>query len=206
MDDVLFLLVKKGAMDSPVRLSTTAAGVLLGMSQQNASRRLRLLERDGLITCGKAGLEIAASGKALVLNEYKTLGAALRKTKPKRILLRGVVVDGFGEGRYYVEKYSSRLKKILGGKPYPGTLNVKIDAESIGARSELDKLPPIVVDGFEDGGRQYGTLNVYRCVVGNENAVIVIPARTHHTAEIVEVVAVKRLKKSVGDNVSINVE
>jgi riboflavin kinase len=203
MDEVLFLLVKEGALTKPVRLSTISIGSLLNMSQQNASRRLRQLLQDGLVSKSGQGLLITTIGKQQVLNEYETLGEALGKKQVKKLRLGGVVVKGLGEGSFYVSKYSSRLQKLLGKKPYPGTLNVELDEKSKRQRMGLDVLPHHEVGGFEDGGRQYGALKIYHCFIGTEKVAILVPARTHHPTNIIEIVATKRLKKQVGDRVVV---
>ncbi|MDD5760413.1 MAG: DUF120 domain-containing protein [Desulfobulbaceae bacterium] len=206
MDEILFLLLKEGIFRTPLKIGTVRIGSLLKMSQQNASRRVRLLEQGGMITRTKSGLELTASGRAAIMEEYRTFSLILGKNKKDRIELKGVVVKGFGEGRYYVEKYSKLLKGILGKRPYPGTLNIRLDAESTNARQGLDGLTPLKIEGFEENGRQYGALNLYRCSVGAETAAVVVPARTHHNSDTIEVVAVKRLKKSVGDRVAVVIE
>ncbi|MBI2583154.1 MAG: DUF120 domain-containing protein [Candidatus Aenigmarchaeota archaeon] len=43
------------------------------------------------------------------------------------VRLRGKVISGTGRGKELVERYEPRLRHILGCKPFPGTLNVKLE-------------------------------------------------------------------------------
>ena len=46
-----------------------------------------------------------------------------------RVLIKGKVISGMGEGRYYTEQdgYIQQFKEKLGFIPFPGTLNVEIE-------------------------------------------------------------------------------
>jgi riboflavin kinase len=107
------------------------------------------------------------------------------------IVIKGHVVTGLGEGAYYVDVYSSKFKSALGFKPYLGTLNVKIvDEESSKAISRMKNTTPLVLTGFSHKGRTFGDVICYRVKVNKKiEAAIVIAQRTHHSDEILEVVA-----------------
>jgi riboflavin kinase len=107
------------------------------------------------------------------------------------IVIDGQIVTGLGEGAYYIEVYSSKLRNALGFKPHLGTLNVKVNNdESRKAVSRMKNSPPLVLKGFRHKGRTFGDVICYRVKVNDEiEAAIVIAQRTHHSDEILEVVA-----------------
>ena len=107
------------------------------------------------------------------------------------IVIRGHVVTGLGEGAYYVDVYSSKIQSALGFKPHLGTLNVKIvDEESRKAISRMKNTTPLVLSGFSHKGRTFGDVICYRVKMNKKiEAAIVIAQRTHHSDEILEVVA-----------------
>ncbi len=197
MDEILLVLMKRKAHTAPVRISTTEIGAILGMSQQNASRRILYLEREGKIIKKDGKILITKTGMEEVADLYSILKGIFEK-RTETLELNGDIVDGLGEGKYYVQKYSKKIKEKLGIGPYPGTLNIKLDKESLLKRQLLREIEPIIIDGFEESGRKYGGLFAYRCEINGYDAAIVIPLRTHHGSEILELIADKRLKEKLG--------
>jgi riboflavin kinase len=207
-DDVLLFLIKKNAHKRLLRISTAELGSALGMSQQNASRRLIKLEKDGKIERKGSEVRITKAG----LDEIKTLYFDLKKIleeKETKLEFEGTIVEGLHEGAYYVKKYATRIKKALGFEPFPGTLNIKLDSVSIEKRAQLMALDPIIIKGFRKGGRSFGDIFAYRCKICGVDGAVIIPLRTHHDISILEIISEKNLlracKKTIGEKVRVSI-
>jgi len=197
MDGILILLLRKGAHLKPVKMTTTDIGAAQGMSQQNASRRLKELEGEGYIERSDEG--IALTKKAV--DELSGLHATLRSAfKGEKLALGGVIVKGLGEGRFYLslEGYRKQIKQKLGFAPFPGTLNVRVDRKDLRKRQQLRRMEPVLIPGFRNGERTYGDLFAYRCGLGGLECAIIIPLRTHHGPDVIEIISASDIKKSLG--------
>ena len=66
-----------------------------------------------------------------------------------------IIVRGLGEGTYFMsmQHYQKEIKKRLGFKAYPGTLNLKIDAKKV---SLLNNFKQIKINGFKQKNKTYG--------------------------------------------------
>ncbi len=207
MDEVLFLLAKKGALHAPVRLTTSEIGAMLGMSQQNASVRLRALEKSGLIE-KDGGLGITRKGEAELRNAYQQLKKAF---EGRSITLRGKLVEGLRQGRFYMSlpQYREEIEKKLGFIPYPGTLNLEIPPDFIEKRLELRSRRPVKISGFSLKGRTYGPIDAYRCIVGGLDGAVIFPRRSQHGLSVIEVIApvylIGELKLKNGSELEVEV-
>lgn len=198
MDEILIFLLKQGAHRAPFRISTTAIGNELSMSQQNASRRMILLEREGAVKRGSAGITITDSGLS-VLNEFHNELKNALEGKDEKLEFTGTVVDGLGEGEYYIKKYAKKLKENIGYTPYFGTLNVKLGPEEMQKRSSLRLIEPIIINDFEEDGRKFGGLFLYKCKINDIEGAIIIPMRTHHGMDVLEIVSKEKLREKLGN-------
>ncbi|MEW6748170.1 MAG: DUF120 domain-containing protein [Candidatus Micrarchaeota archaeon] len=206
MDEVLILLLRKEAHIRPAMLTTTEVGKLTGMSQQNASRKLAALEEAGHIQRSKEGIMLTSKA----CDELGELYSSLKKAfGDRRLEIEGVISKGLGEGGYYVslEGYQSQMKEKLGFRPYPGTLNINIGEAQRWKRQHLLQGEPIVITGFKGKERSYGDLFAYKCAMDGEPCAIIIPLRTHHGADTLELICPfnvkKRLGKGEGDRVKV---
>ena len=193
MDEVLFFLLKKGGNRKSLRITTAELGRALGMSQQNASRRLKLLSEEELIE-RKKGIRITPSGMKRVREHYSTLKKALEGSN---INFSGKVVDGFGKGKYYLSLpgYKKEITDKLGFEPYPGTLNLKLG--DIEIRSRILKQEPVIINGFRTRERTFGDLFAYPCTIENLDAAIVFPLRSNHPPDVIEIIADMELRKAL---------
>jgi len=198
MDEILIFLLKQGAHRAPFRISTTVIGKELDMSQQNASRRMILLEREGAIKRSSTGLTITESGLR-TLNEFHNELKNALEWKVERLEFTGTVIDGLGEGEYYIKKYAKKLKENLGYIPYFGTLNVKLGPGEMQKRSRLRLIEPIIIEDFEEDGRKFGGLFLYKCRIKDIEGAIVIPMRTHHGMDVLEIVSKEKLREKLGN-------
>ncbi|MDD5337218.1 MAG: CTP-dependent riboflavin kinase [Candidatus ainarchaeum sp.] len=198
MDEILIALARKGAHRSPVKLTTLELGTLLGMSQQNASRRLRELEKHGLISRSSHGLSLTPAGLESVREVYHGLKSAFESKSHK---ISGTICSGFGEGRYYLSfpEYKRQIAEKFGFMPYEGTLNLNLSEEQLAVKSAFVKnSEPVIIQGFKSKDRTFGDLFAYPCTVDGVKSALIIPARTHHPPGIIEIVAPFNLKKHLG--------
>ncbi len=119
-----------------------------------------------------------------------------KKTKNPR--LSGTLKSGLGEGRYYVSRpfYLKHFKKLLGFKPFFGTLNLEVDETRL--KSFLASINPLTVPGFETDERSFGKIRVFPVLVeGKQKAALVFPERTNHPKNEVELIAPLNLRKKL---------
>ncbi len=198
----LYSLANKGAIHNKAVLTTSELGELMNVSQQTASRRIALCVEEGYLlrihTADGMLLQITSSGRDELLRVFSNLEAAFTPI-PDDIIIEGRLVTGLGEGAYYVDVYASKLREALGFKPHLGTLNVKvIDDDSRRAIGRMKNTPPLVVSGFRHKGRTFGDVICYRVKVNNEiEAAVVMAQRTHHSEDILEVVAPVDIRKTL---------
>ncbi|MFW9962989.1 MAG: DUF120 domain-containing protein [Candidatus Sifarchaeia archaeon] len=199
----LYALANKGAIHGKTTITTGELGEILNVSQQTASRRITQCVGQGYLsrihTAEGMLLQITNKGRDELLYVLSNLEIAFAPPEDE-IVIEGSVVTGLGEGAYYVEVYSSKLKAALGFKPHLGTLNVKIaDDDSRKAIGRMKNTPPLVVSGFTHKGRTFGDVICYRVKVNRKiEAAVVIAQRTHHSEEILEVVAPINIRDALG--------
>ena len=198
----LYSLANKGAIHSKTTITTRELGEILNVSQQTASRRIAQCVEQGYLsrvhTADGMLIQISDKGREELLYVLSNLEIAF--TPPEdEILIKGSIVTGLGEGAYYVDVYASKLKAALGFKPHLGTLNVKIaDDESRKAIGRMKNTPPLVLSGFTHKGRTFGDVICYRVKVnGKIEATVVIAQRTHHSEDILEIIAPVNIRKSL---------
>ena len=202
-----------GAIDREIPLSSFQLSKIIGCSQQSASRYLIDMEKRGYIErkigIKKQRIKITEKGKGVLEKEYLDYKRIF--SKEKRILLRGRVVSGLGEGKYYtnVEGYTKQFIKKLGFKPVPGTLNVRISREHTERLKELLEFEGIEIKGFSTKDRSFGGAKCFRAKINNEEAIAILPIRSHYT-DILEFIAPYKLRERLnlkdGDPVSIVID
>ncbi len=197
MNELLLFLLKKGGNTKPITISTTELGDALNMSQQNASRLMIELEHEGKIARDKRGVMITKTGMEEILAVYGTMKHAL---EGKKMTIKGEIVLGLGEGGYYIslEGYKKQFREKLGFEPFPGTLNLKLNKEQEEKRLMLREMEPIIIEGWKTPDRSFGDLFAYKCKIDNIEGAIVIPVRTHHGTEVLELVSSVNIKKKLG--------
>ena len=190
----LYSLANKGAIHSKTTITTRELGEILNVSQQTASRRIAQCVEQGYLnrvhTADGMLLQISDKGSEELLQVLSNLEIVF--TPPEyEIVIEGSIITGLGEGAYYIEVYSSKLKDALGFRPHLGTLNVKIsDDESRKAIGRMKNTPPLVLSGFTHKGRTFGDVICYRVKINQRiEGAVVIAQRTHHSEEILEIVA-----------------
>ncbi len=213
----LLKLAEMGAHKRTAKISTEYLSEKLGTSQQTASRYLIELERKRWIkrdiTHEGCLIKIDAEGIAELQKLHNNLKLLLETTSPPTLTLEGTVFTGLGEGAYYVTKdhYHKQFIEKLGFNPYPGTLNLKLASEyDIKARTELEAYPAIIVEGFKNEDRTFGTVKCYLVLVDNKiKGALLTAMRTHYDISVLEIIAPvclrKRLELKDGQKVKVEV-
>jgi riboflavin kinase len=170
------------------------------VSQQTISNQLRRLEKQELIfrspSYSGTVVGLTAAGRGL-LSEFKE---RIEKLTERSDTLVGKAFTGLGEGRFYTEKmpYKSQFVKKLGIKPYPGTLNLKVDPDE--KMKFLQDATPIRVVGFKNENRTYGAISCHNIYITDMKditdmkAALIIPERSHYSDDTVEVISAENLR------------
>jgi riboflavin kinase len=212
-------LALAGAYGDRARLSCSDLGERLDVSTQTVSRRLQCLEEAGLVEremVSDGQLVTATPGGEQVLSAEYADYRRIFETDPG-VDLEGTVTSGMGEGRHYITLpgYMEQFRERLEYEPFAGTLNVELDEESVRARSGLDGLDPVVIDGWEGEDRTYGPAYCWpaRVAAGDQNyesTHVIAPERTHHGRDQLELIAPVKLRDELdladGDRVRVHVE
>jgi riboflavin kinase len=100
-----------------------------------------------------------------------------------RVLFKGKVISGLGEGRYYTEQsgYVEQFKEKLGFIPYPGTLNVEIEYIERNKLRLLKDNRSIHINEFKTKNRTFGGVKCFRAMINNIEGAIVLPIRSHYS-------------------------
>ena len=138
---------------------------------------------------------VTKAGEEHLRREYAEY-SKIFKQKNERYVLTGTVTSGVGEGRYYmsIPHYQEQFEKLCGFIPYPGTLNVKLNPQSVLVRKRMDALEWTIVPGFKDEHRMFGEARCIKCAISGIPCAIVVPGRTHHPDEIIEVISGTQLR------------
>lgn len=208
-----------GGVDGERKVSCAALGERLDASSQTASRRLQRLEAAGLIerevVADGQWVSLTTAGKSRLREEYADYRRLFEDDAA--LALAGSVTAGAGEGRHYISLpgYNRQFAERLGYEPYPGTLNVELDEESSRSRSELAAVEGIPIDEWEDEERTYGSATCYVATLeadaGSVEPVhVIVPDRTHHDEDQIEVIAPQMLRDELGladgDRVVVEIE
>lgn len=195
--DMLMYITKKAGVFKALETSTIKAAKELKTSQQTVSRKLRDMEKLGLVkrTATQKGLlvQLDANGREFLKQHFADLGSIFAEKEE----ITGIITKGIGEGRYYVSLpgYQEQFKEKLGFKAYPGTLNVRVKRPE--ALEFISSLEPITIDGFETKDRTFGKLTGYKIRINNVEGAIIIPERARHEEDIIEIIAPVNLKQKL---------
>ena len=208
----------RGGLSEPVKVSCAALGDRLDASSQTASRRLQRLEAADLIERDVVSdgqwVSVTVAGERRLRGEYADYRRLFEGEAG--LSLSGVVTSGMGEGRHYIQLpgYHEQFVDRLGYEPFAGTLNVELSEASLRARAGLDSVEGVPIDGWEDDERTFGPATCYAATVeadgeSVETAHVIVPERTHHDEEQLEIVAPAKLRDELGladgDGVTVRV-
>jgi riboflavin kinase len=211
--DILSLkkLALLGAHQKPLELSSVEFATHIDSSQQTAARKLKALEDENLIVRNISPdgqvISITKNGIDLLqmeLNDYQGIFSGNGNLK----ILNGKIITGIGEGQYYIalDGYRTQFIEKLGFDPYPGTLNVRLDTNSIDIRKKIT--PGIRILGFTDQNRTFGKGSCFKVRISDIDGAVITPERTHYPEDIIEIIAPVNLRERLDlkDGTNINVE
>ncbi len=205
---LLFSLLKAGAHERHVRVSTGELASLLGVSQQTASRWLIRAQLEGFVERDLNGLRLTGKSLAELRALCETLEAALESRKSLKV--RGTVITGMKEGKYYVPlpEYNRQFKDKLGIRPFPGTLNLRI--QDMEAKLILADRRGVVIEGFQHQGRFLGAIKCFPSVINKKlKGFTILPSRSHYGLDVLEVISRVNLRKALrlkdGDTVEVSI-
>ncbi|MEM2882215.1 MAG: DUF120 domain-containing protein [Candidatus Bathyarchaeia archaeon] len=196
------LSAKAGADGALV--TTRELAKLIGVSQQSASRYLIELEGLGLIHRSREPegemIRIAEEGSRRLAEIYAILRGFFERPEAE-LIFEGRLFTGLGEGAYYVsqEGYRRQFIERLGFDPYPGTLNLRLDRKSRSRRPLLDRIDPIMIEGFANGSRGFGPVKCFKAIVADRiEGAVLVAMRSHYGEDVIELIAPVGLREALG--------
>lgn len=190
-----------GAIHNRIELSSHELAERLQTSQQTASRYLLELDTQQLITrelgVKKQLIQITSVGADSLEHEYMAYKQIFDLTT--KILFKGKVISGMGEGKYYTGQkgYANQFEKRLGFKAYPGTLNVEIEYIERNKIRLLRSYGGIQIDEFQAENRTFGGVICFKATINGKKGAIVLPKRSHY-ATILECISPDNLRETLG--------
>ena len=199
-----------GAIKNKIEISSFELAKQLESSQQTASRYLVELDKKGMIKrelgIKKQLIMVTGLGEEKLQEEHLQYKQIFELTD--RIILKGKVLSGLGEGRYYTEQdgYVEQFREKLGFVPYPGTLNVEIEYVERNKLRLLKNSKAINIDEFKTKNRTFGSVRCFRAKINVSDGAIVLPMRTHYS-NVLEFISKDHLRNTLnikdGDEVKI---
>lgn len=196
----------RGGLREPVKVSCSALGEQLDASSQTASRRLQRLDEAGLldrdVVSDGQWVSVTDRGERRLRTEYADYRRLFEDGTG--LTLTGSVTGGMGEGRHYIslEGYMSQFRERLGYEPFPGTLNVELTEASVRAVAGLGSVDGIHIDGWAEEERTFGPATCYPTRVETDDGSfepthVIVPERTHHDEEQLEIIAPLKLREEL---------
>lgn len=118
-----------------------------------------------------------------------------------RLSMAGRVFSGMGRGKYYVghPEYQRRFEVSLGYRPYPGTLNVKLEESAVIERLRaLRSMNGARVEGFTQGGEVFSGLNCFNGTLNEERITLIFIDITHYNESVAELISPAYLRGKFG--------
>jgi riboflavin kinase, archaea type len=230
-------LLSLGAKETHTEITSSQISKVIQRSQQTASKILIELEKDSLIerikNNRKFKIKVTQEGFEVIKELHGVMKTAIDSSRSKRVIFKGKIVTGMGEGSYYMSKkgYKDQFREKLGYEPYPGTLNIKLEEQIYkDTKREITGYPSIYIHGFKDENRTFGWVKCYPTILipgaketdkvlenskkNYENmeieSAILLLERTHHNNSLVEVISPVCIKETAslknGDIVTIELK
>jgi riboflavin kinase, archaea type len=195
--DLLLNLAEKCQLFSKIEITTTSLSKEFSVSQQTISNVLRELEKENLIYRKPSYSGIRISFKELGIKNLENYKDKLNKLITNEKQIKGEIFEGIGEGKFYTQlpNYKKQFIKKLNINPYPGTLNIKCSKEEI--NKFLFGKKPITIEGFKTKKRTFGIIKCYLIKIHGISGSIIIPNRTSHKENIIEIISKKNLREKL---------
>ena len=190
-----------GAVHNKIELSSHELAKQLRTSQQTASRYLLELDMQEMITrelgVKKQLIQITTIGAEVLENEYLSYKQIFDLTN--KVVFKGKLVSGMGEGKYYTEQkgYANQFEKRLGFVAYPGTLNVQIEYIERNKIRLLRSYGGIEINEFQAENRTFGGVVCFKATINGKKGAIVLPKRSHY-ATVLECISPCNIRETFG--------
>ena len=199
-----------GGIKNKIEISSHELAKQLETSQQTASRYLLDLDKKGFVNremgIKKQLIQITEPGAEVLQKEHIQYQQIFDLTD--RIYIKGKVVSGLGEGRYYTEQadYIKQFEKKLGFIPFPGTLNVEIEYIERNKLRLLKNYSAIEIEEFKNSDRTFGGVKCFNAEIAGVKVAIVLPFRSHYS-NVLEFISPNNLrdKLKLEDGNEINI-
>jgi len=203
------VLKKKSGSKNVVFISSNELAKELNVSQQTASRVIINLYKnkfiDRTINNRKEKITLLEKSLDMLYSELNELYSILEMHQ--NFKLKGNVKTGLGEGKYYISKegYMKQFYEKLGIKPYPGTLNVKIDGGYENILRGIRSADGIHIEGFKDNERTFGAVKCFKAHIDGIKCFLIFPERSSYT-DIIEIISDKYLREELKLNDNSDLE
>ncbi|UCE39656.1 MAG: DUF120 domain-containing protein [Thermoplasmata archaeon] len=207
---VLKQLALKGAVNGSVSISSKEFGREMGISQQSASNWILRLVSEGYIErqlgARRQMVKLSQKGMEVLKKEFADYRCIFEA--PGKLIIKGEVTTGFGEGRYYITQkgYTNQFKDKLHIEPYEGTLNLKLSSKEARSLELIKNSEGIKIEGFEKGGRTFGDVKSFLAKIDNVDCAVVLPKRSHYK-DVIEIISKVHLRRTLslkdGDEVEL---
>ena len=120
------------------------------------------------------------------------------------ISLTGVVTSGLGQGAYFMSLpwVQDAVRRLSGFTPYPGTLNIRLDADAVRTWGQaltskhFEWIPPEV---FRSQSLTPCGARLFPVVVGADvEAAVIVPDVTRYGDDLLELIAAVHLRSRLG--------
>ncbi|MFH1447566.1 MAG: DUF120 domain-containing protein [Candidatus Micrarchaeota archaeon] len=205
---LMFALLRLGAHEKHLCVSTGELARILGVSQQTTSRWLIEFEKNRFISRDRSGLRLTAKS----ISELRSLSELILGSldSKRKLKLKGTVISGMKDGKYYMGfgEYRKQFKQKLSFVPYSGTLNIKID--DLEAKLILADRKGETINGFSHGQQVLGDIKCFPCIIGKRiKCFVVLPSRSHYGLDVLELVSKDNLRKKLklkdGDTIEFQI-
>lgn len=119
----------------------------------------------------------------------------------------GEVIEGKGVGKKFIAmpEYSEQIQQKLNFKPFPGTLNLRVQIDEL--ENFLKNREKRKIKGFEKEGKIFGSAICYKIMIGGIAGAIIFPEKSSHERNVIEVISFvnlkERLKLRLGDKIQL---
>ncbi len=114
------------------------------------------------------------------------------------LVLRGRVASGKGEGEIYVNLYAREFERILGFRPYPGTLNVKLYPRYVELRVKSLREIRFLLVRPPRGLERLADVRCYPAAIRGMAVYLVEPRIPGYDKRVAELIAPVYLREALG--------
>ncbi|MDA4126677.1 MAG: CTP-dependent riboflavin kinase [Thaumarchaeota archaeon] len=115
--------------------------------------------------------------------------------------VRGRLFSGMGKGKYYIghPEYQRRFEECLGYRPFPGTLNIKLEEDALIAKlKHLRTLGGVKVESFVREGESFSSLNCFNGMMDGQRVTLLFIEVTFYNESVAELISPAFLREKFG--------